>query len=159
MRRALLHLTLLALVGAAAGCGGGGDEPRSSPAPAPAPGAEAVVRAWADDLRRGDVDAASARFAVPALVSNGTPETRLATRDAVRSFNASLPCGARVTETQRHHGLVIATFTLTERPGGDCGSGAGSSARTAFEIRDGRIFRWLRVPTGGDVRAPRLPTV
>jgi limonene-1,2-epoxide hydrolase len=150
MRRALVLLALLA-----AGCGGG-DEPRS---PAQAPRAEAVVRAWADDLRRGDVEAASARFAVPALVSNGTPETRLATRDAVRSFNESLPCGARVTRTQRHHGLVIATFTLTERPGGDCGSGVGGTARTAFEVRDGRIVRWLRVPTGGDVPTPDLPTV
>ena len=148
MRRAFVLLALLA-----AGCGG--DDERRDPAPRP----EAVVRAWADDLRRGDVEAASARFAVPALVANGTPETRLATRDAVRSFNESLPCGARVTRTRRHHGLVIATFRLTERPGGDCGTGAGTSARTAFEVRDGKIVRWLRVPTGGDVRAPRGPVV
>ncbi len=154
MRRALVLLALLA-----AGCGGGGDDGDGGERRAPAAAAEAVVRAWADDLRRGDVDAASARFAVPALVANGTPEVRLATRDAVRSFNDSLPCGARVTRTRRHQGLVIATFTLTERPGGDCGSGAGSSARTAFEVRDGKIVRWLRVPTGGDVRTPRLPTV
>ena len=136
-RALLLSLALLA------GCGGseGEDPPRVAP--------EAVVRGWAADLRRGDVDAATDRFAVPAIVANGTPEMRLETRLQVRSFNAELPCGGRVTATTRHHGLVIATFVLTSRPGADC-DGTGGIARTAFEVRDGKIVRWLRVPVDGE---------
>ena len=156
MRRAAIFLVLSAF---AAGCGGGSGEdarPAQRPAPpAPAPAsAEAVVRGWAADLRRGDVDAAAARFAVPALVSNGSPVERLETRLQVRSFNDSLPCGARVVRTRRHAGFVIATFVLTERRGGDCGGGAGGTATTAFEVRDGRIVRWIRVPERGEPAAP-----
>jgi limonene-1,2-epoxide hydrolase len=117
---------------------------------------EEVVRAWADELRRGDVAAASERFAPMAEVSNGTPVVRLRTPAAVRAFNASLPCGARVVGTRRAHGLIIADFVLTERPGGNCGSGTGGSATTAFEIRDGRIVRWLRLPE--EETAPEQPS-
>lgn len=147
MRRVL---TIPLLVAVVAGCGGeNADEPS-----APPPSAEAVVRAWAAELRRGDVDAASARFAVPALVSNGTPIERLETRIQVRSFNASLPCGARVVRTRRREGLLVATFVLTERPGGDCGPGTGGTATTAFDVRGGKIVRWLRVPERGESESP-----
>ena len=134
-----------------AACGGGGGSAGLSD--------EAVVRAWADELRRGDVAAASARFALMAEVSNGTPVVRLRTRADVRAFNASLPCGARVVGTRRAHGLVIADFVLTERPGGDCGRGTGGSVSTAFEIRDGRIVRWLRLPDDFGPQEPRGPLV
>ena len=44
------------------------------------------------------------------------------------------------------HGFFIATFRLTERPGeGECGSGTGETARTAFRVRDAHITDWLRV--------------
>jgi hypothetical protein len=43
-------------------------------------------------------------------------------------------------------GFFIATFRLTERPGpGECGSGTGETARTAFRVRDDHITDWLRV--------------
>jgi hypothetical protein len=83
---------------------------------------------------------------VPAVVSNNSPEIRLGTRAEVRFFNASLPCGGRVVRLQAHHGVLIATIRLTRRPGADCGSGVGGLAMTAFEIRRGRIVRWLRLP-------------
>lgn len=150
MRR-VLALPLLAVV--ATGCGGGDESPRSQ-GPPPAPAAEAVVRGWAADLRRGDVDAASARFAVPALVANGGPVERLETRIQVRSFNASLPCGGRVVRTRRREGLLVATLVLTDRPGGDCGTGTGGTATTAFDVRDGKIVRWIRVPERGEPAAP-----
>ena len=148
--RALL-LPLVVLTG----CGATADEPAPRPSP---PSPEAVVRGWADDLRRGDVDGATARFAVPAIVANGTPEIRLTTRREVRFFNDSLPCGGRVVETKRHQGVIIATFVLTDRPGSRC-DGTGNRARAAFEVRDGRIVRWLRVPVDGEDRAPRGPVV
>ncbi|HEX8206892.1 MAG TPA: hypothetical protein VF587_12605 [Solirubrobacteraceae bacterium] len=156
MRR-VLALSVLALT---AGCGGGDEDdaagprrPPSVPAPAPAAG-EAVVRAWAADLRRGDVDAAASRFAVPSVVQNGGPAERLTTRLQVRSFNASLPCGGRVSEIKPHAGVLLVTFVLTERPGGACGAGAGGTASTAFDVRDGRIVRWIRVPERGEPQPP-----
>ena len=143
---------------ALAGCGGGQDghpattaAAPATPAPVVAPGvrhADAnLVRRWADTLRRGDITGAAGFFAVPALVANGGPPAELRTQGAIRAFNRSLPCGARLARADRaHHGFVIATFVLTERPGpGTCGSGTGATARTAFRVRHGKIIDWLRV--------------
>ena len=149
----------------AAGCGDGGDAKRSTlttpgtaaeraqtPTPPPSatvdPAHERVIRAWADTLRRGDVAAAARYFALPSLVSNGTPPIKLETRAEARFFNETLPCGARLIATEpAPRRFVIATFRLTERPGkGECGGGVGATARTAFRIRHGRITDWLRVP-------------
>jgi hypothetical protein len=106
-----------------------------------------VVRAWADSLRRGEVRAAARYFALPSLVSNGTPPIRLGTRAEAEFFNRSLPCGARVIATEpAPKGFFIATFRLTERPGaGECGTGTGETARTAFRVVDDHITDWLRV--------------
>jgi hypothetical protein len=163
MRFALLPAALA--LGIAA-CGGGGEDrtkpttpgaveerPRSAPSPSeerPARVDEAdvrIVRAWADTLRRGDVRGAARFFALPSLVSNGTPPIRLETRAQARFFNRTLPCGAKLIGTEpARKGFFIATFRLTERPGeGECGSGTGETARTAFRIRDEHITDWLRV--------------
>jgi hypothetical protein len=106
-----------------------------------------VVRGWADTLRRGDIRGAARYFALPSIVSNGTPPIRLETRAQVRFFNRTLPCGAKVIGTEpAAQGLFIVTFRLTERPGrGRCGSGTGATARTAFRVRNERITDWLRV--------------
>ena len=105
-----------------------------------------VIRNWADELRAGDVRAASERFAVPSVVQNGTPPIRLADRTEVEAFNESLPCGAKLTEAVRSGKYTIATFELTERPGpGECGGGVGETAKTAFVIHRGLITEWRRV--------------
>jgi hypothetical protein len=108
---------------------------------------EDVIRAWADTLRHGQIAAAARFFSVPTIVSNGGGPLVLRTRAAIRFFNYTLPCGAVLTATKKApHGLVVATFRLTERPGpGVCGSGVGHTARTAFRIRNGHIREWLRV--------------
>lgn len=126
-------LVLLATV-VLAGCGGGPDP-------------DDVIRAWADTLRAGDVEGAADRFAVPSRVANGTAPERLTTRAAVESFNASLPCGARLQGTQEgDDGFVVATFQLTARRGGtSCGTGRGAIARVAIRVRDGKITDWVRV--------------
>ena len=127
----------VALVGSI-GCGGA-DEPA-------APDAEQVIRDWADALRAGDVDGAAEFFALPSLVANGTPAVVLYTRAQVRSFNAALPCGARLLRTSSSTGFTTAVFRHTERPGpGECGQGTGMTARTTFVIRDGKIREWHRV--------------
>ncbi|HEX2411717.1 MAG TPA: hypothetical protein VHJ39_11165 [Solirubrobacteraceae bacterium] len=109
-----------------------------------------VIRRWSDSLRAGKVGVASAIFAVPAYVYDGTnPQLRtLPNRQAVRQFNAGLTCGAKLVRTQRGQGsYVVGTFRLTERPGpGRCGSGVGNLASTAFVIEERHIVRWLRVP-------------
>jgi SnoaL-like domain len=118
------------------------------------PSDAAVIRDWADTLRRGDVEGASRLFALPATVANGPPRQRLTTRAQVRAFNESLPCGARLLRTRRKGRYTVARFRLTERRGGDCGGGVGATAETAFRLRDGRIVEWLRVPTGDPPSGP-----
>jgi hypothetical protein len=174
-REGWLATALTALALGAAACGGGDDgDRRAMPAPTATPGSEEpatpertaepestpraesappdpadvrIVRAWADTLRHGRVRAAARYFAIPSLVSNGTPPIKLETRAEAEFFNETLPCGARLIDTEpAPHGFFIATFRLTERPGpGECGSGTGETARTAFRVRDAHITDWLRV--------------
>jgi hypothetical protein len=161
MRGAVRRLPLLAVV--VAGCGGDkldlrtpGVKPKPahavpSPTPSPRPVTreeEAVIRGWADALRHGHVAAAARYFALPVVVANDAAPMRLTTRKDVRFFNETLPCGAKLVSTERaEHDYVVATFRLTERPGGaGCGNGAGALARTAFLIRHHHITQWVRVP-------------
>jgi len=128
-----------------AGCGSDSKDQAAVPG-----GADAdvvmVIQQWANELRAGDVDAASDRFAIPSIVQNGTPPLRLTDRNEVKEFNESLPCGAKLTDAVPAGRFTIATFELTERPGpGECGSGVGETAKTAFVIHDGRIAEWRRV--------------
>lgn len=106
-----------------------------------------LVRAWADALRRGDVQAASAYFALPSRASNGGGPILLTTRADVQSFNEGLPCGARMIASARgEDGFFIATFVLGERPGpGTCGAASDATARTAFRVKGGKITDWVRV--------------
>jgi hypothetical protein len=136
--------------------GGDGDAPANPldipdevplEADAPAdPEAERVVRAWSDALRAGEVDEAAALFATPSRAQNGTPVLTLRDRRATLAFNDSLPCGAQLTEATSDGDFLVATLRLTDRPGGGCGPGAGGTARTAFEVRDGRITGFYRLP-------------
>ncbi len=161
-RLALLCLLVLA------GCGGGGDDaddrltlttPKASPertaTPAPAakragPVTEAekrVIRGWSDALRNGKVDRAVSFWHVPATAYNGGNPIKLLTRGAIRTWNESLPCGAKLTKVERDANYVLATFKLTNRKGFKAGcDGLGNEAQTLFLIRDGKILQWLRSP-------------
>jgi hypothetical protein len=148
MRRdtSALLAAAIAVLACASGCGGGGDDRKPQPTPRTEADAAAVIRHWADTLRRGDVRGAAALFALPSVVSNGTPPVTLRTRADARLFNASLPCGARLIRTSSSGRFTTATFRLTERPGpGSCAGGAGLTARTTFVIRAGKISEWRRV--------------
>ncbi len=143
---------------ALAGCGSSSDQSTTIPGDADADAVQ-VVKSWADELRAGDISAASDRFAIPAVVQNGTAPLRLTSRRQVELFNQSLPCGAKLTAASSSGKYTIATFVLTERPGpGQCGNGVGEAAKTAFVIRDGHITEWRRVvdtePTGPTSTAP-----
>lgn len=117
---------------------------KAKPAAAVTPDERRVIRAWSDQLRHGHVDKASRYFAVPALVVNPT-QSVLNTRQAVRTFNRTLPCGAKLLSTRRGQaGTVIATFRLTDRPGGACGTGTGQLAAVGILVKKHHITRWLR---------------
>ncbi|UJA20071.1 hypothetical protein HJD18_07480 [Thermoleophilia bacterium SCSIO 60948] len=121
--------------------------------------AVAVIERWSETLRGGDERGAAELFATPSLVDNGTGPLSIETTDDALAFNRSLPCGAVLLGTEARGELTIATFRLTERPGsGTCGPGVGSRARTAFEVADGSITVWQRVPTRGDGSTEPAPT-
>jgi hypothetical protein len=141
------RLIAIAAAGALIGIGGCGssDDDDSVSGGADADAVQ-VIKGWSDELRAGDVSAASERFSVPSVVQNGTPALVLRDRRQVEAFNSSLPCGAKLTEAIASGRFVIATFELTERPGpGECGDGVGETAKTAFVIHDGLITEWRRV--------------
>jgi hypothetical protein len=169
-------IPLLLGVAVLAGCGGGDDPthartqtvaPEVAPAPrtplelpagiplkstGPAdPAGTRVVRAWSKALREGDVAAATALWAVPSKVQNGTPVLTLSSRRFVRLFNASLPCGSVVTSTGgAGRGFTITTFRLTQRKGARCDATSGATARSAVLVRNGKIVEWYRLPDDPD---------
>jgi hypothetical protein len=105
-----------------------------------------VVRSWLDDLRRGDVKDAAGLFAVPSRFQNISSIQIIHSRlDAVR-INGSLPCGARLISAGAAQGFVVYRAELTERPGGNCGSGSGDPVRGAILVRSGHIAEWYRLP-------------
>jgi hypothetical protein len=164
MRARLAPLAAAAIALAAAGCGddkvaprGGAGGASTGPTEAPRPnieetnraadpGAVRVIRGWTDAQRASRIDRATSYFAVPAIVQNGAQPLRLATRPQVRFFNSTLPCGAVLVRTSAstQRGFTVATFRLVNRPGKQC-DGTGAQARTAFQVRGGKIRAWLRI--------------
>jgi hypothetical protein len=131
------------------------------------PEAEQVIAAWAEALRRGDVETAASYFAIPSVAENGPLLLRIRSEADAVSFNESLPCGGDLIRAEGEGDFTTATFRLTERPGpGTCGQGTGETAKAAFVIRDGEIVEWRRVgveqpPAPGQAawpaRGPRPP--
>src|SRR4051812_1415849 len=110
----------------------------------PPPSPPAIVRRWSQALNSNDNQAAAELFARRARVVQPGVDVRLTPRLAV-AFNASLPCGGRVTRLQRKSDHVTATFLLTERPGHKCDA-PGQKAAALFVVRRGLIVRWQQVP-------------
>ncbi len=152
---------VIALIAAAAlvlaGCGGS-SEPQTNADPATADadaGDLAVIEGWSRTLSGGDVEGAAGYFAIPSTAVNGGLRTEIRSREDAITFNESLPCGAELIAAQTDGEVTTATFELSDRPGGDCGSGAGGEAATAFRIAEGEIVEWQRVAVpGGDGAAP-----
>jgi hypothetical protein len=150
----------------------GGSGRRTIPTPGPTgipadPAAVAVIRAWSDALRQGDVRRAATYFALPSLMINGPDSsgnalvTPIDSRAAAQAANEELPCGAKFISADRRGRYVNALFRLTNRPGpdGGCGTGTGQTARTNFVITDGRIVQWIRAPDdpGDNAGGPTTP--
>ena len=141
-RLALGSLAGAVLATAAPACGG--SEESSVPGGAD-PEAVRVIDEWSTALREGDVDRAASYFELPSVAQNGTPPIQLETREDVVEFNDALPCGAELIEARREGEFTVATFRLTDRPGGGCGPGTGGTASTRFRISDGKFTEWRRV--------------
>ena len=107
----------LALCAALAACGDGDSGGQEVPGGADSEAVE-VIDDWSTALRDGDVEAAAEFFDVPSLAQNGTPPLELSSRQEVIEFNEALPCGAELVRAEAHGRFVLATFELTERPGG-----------------------------------------
>jgi hypothetical protein len=137
-----------AVAAALAGCGATSHPAAKPPAAAAASGPVAVIRGWAQALARGDVGAAAAYFATPSRVqiAPGEPTATVRTSADARAVNLALPCGAKLLASRPVGGYLDALFVLLRRPGADCGSGVGGTARVAFVIRTGKIAVWRRIP-------------
>jgi hypothetical protein len=130
--------------------------PPANPVPARRPRAAdartvAVIRHWADALRRGDVRGAARVFEIPSVFAPGPDqEVTIHSLAQAEAANAGLPCGAKLISVIKLGGpLVQALFRLTGRPGrggSTCNPGAGETARTNFVIQAGHIRVWLRAP-------------
>ena len=125
--------------------------------PGGAVGADAqVIDEWSRALSTGDITGAAEFFAIPSVAENGPTLIEIESQADARRFNSSLPCGAELVRAETEGDFTVATFRLTDRPGGDCGAGAGSTAQTSFVIEASKIAEWRRVGpgSGADEEAP-----
>jgi len=105
-----------------------------------------VIARWLKVLRRGDELAAARFWATGAKFQNATPVLTIDTPIEKIAIQESLPCGARIKEAGGPAPFVVLVFVLTERRGGDCGSGVGQTARGAIRVAHGQIVEWYRLP-------------
>ena len=125
------------------------DPPASIPDRATGPAskeARRVINGWLRALRHGDVERAARYFALPSKFQNSTPVLTVNTVKERIAVNLSLPCGAKAREMGAAGAYTIVTFVLTKRPGGDCGTGVGGTARGAIRVERHRIKEWYRLP-------------
>jgi hypothetical protein len=185
-RSAAVLVVALSLA-AAAGCGGSSKPSTAPPAqtladdPGPTPptsdlalppgvpdestgpaavAARRVINNWLRALRHGNVKRAAHYFALPSKFQNATPVLTVNSEQERIAVNVSLSCGAVATEMGAAGVYTIVTFRLTERPGGNCGTGVGGTVRGAIRVERRKIKEWYRLPDkpGGQQQAPPAPS-
>jgi hypothetical protein len=127
--------------------------PPDVPDRATGPAADAsrrVINRWLKELRHGHVKAAAHYFALPSKFQNATPVLTVNTERERIAVNMSLPCGAVASKMGGAGAFTIVTFKLTKRPGGDCGTGVGGTARGAIRVERRMIKEWYRLPDEPD---------
>jgi hypothetical protein len=184
--RSAVALLVALTMAAAVGCGGS-SKPAPAPAqtlandPGPTPptsdlalppgvpdestgpaevAARRVINNWLRALRHGDVKRAAHYFALPSKFQNATPVLTVNSERERIAVNVSLSCGAVATEMGAAGVYTIVTFRLTERPGGNCGTGVGGKVRGAIRVERRKIKEWYRLPDkpGGQQQAPPAPS-
>ena len=147
MRFVLIALVLGSLL--AAGCDSDSEEAETRPASSPST-EERIVRAWITALNEGDYDRAARYFAKGAIVDQGRP-IKLPNAAAARFFNRSLPCRAELVDVKDEPGpRALASFTLSEGPGGPC----EGRARVRVTVKDGLFTVWRQLPEGAEPSGP-----
>jgi hypothetical protein len=168
-RAAVLLLSMTAL----AGCGGGDGKPREAEQHAntnadlflpahvprqahgqPDPAAVKVIARWLRALRSGDEAKAASFWATGAKFQNATPVLTIDTPIEKLAIQKSLTCGAKIRDAGGPRPFVVLVFVLTQRPGGDCGTGTGHTARGAIRVAHGQIVEWYRLPDDPGQRQP-----
>jgi len=118
-----------------------------------------VIDRWLAALRTGDEVAAARFFAPGARVQNASRIFTVRSLPERVQFQRVLSCGAIDRDAVAGgDDFTIVTFLLVERPGADCGSGAGHEAKAAIQVRGGRITGWFRLP-GGSYQGSEGPQV
>lgn len=122
--------------------------------------ARQVINNWLKALRHGDIKRAAHYFALPSKFQNATPVLTVNNEQERIAVNVSLSCGAVATEMGAAGVYTIVTFRLTERKGGNCGTGVGGKARGAIRVERRHIKEWYRLPDepGGAQQAPPAPS-
>jgi hypothetical protein len=136
------------------------DPPLSVPDRATGPAraeARRVSNAWLRALRHGQVKRAAHYFALPSRFQNATPVLTVDSEAERIAVNLSLPCGATAREMGGAGAYTIVTFKLTKRPGADCGTGVGGTARGAIRVERSRIKEWYRLPDKPGLRQQAPP--
>lgn len=115
-----------------------------------------VIDNWLKALRGGHIKAAAHYFALPSKFQNATPVLTVHNEQERIAVNTSLSCGAVATEMGAAGVYTIVKFRLTERRGGNCGTGVGGIARGAIRVERRKIKEWYRLPDkpGGEQDAP-----
>ena len=127
---------------------------------AAATAARHVINDWLKALRSGNVKRAAHYFALPSKFQNATPVLTVHNEQERIAVNVSLSCGAVATQMGGAGVYTIVTFRLTERKGGNCGTGVGGKARGAIRVERRHIKEWYRLPDepGGAQQAPSAPS-
>jgi hypothetical protein len=122
--------------------------------------ARRVINGWLAALRSGNVKRAAHYFALPSKFQNATPVLTVDNEQERVAVNMSLSCGAVATAMGAAGHYTIVTFRLTERKGGNCGTGVGGKARGAIRVERRHIKEWYRLPDepGGAQQAPPAPS-
>lgn len=113
-----------------------------------------VIARWLHVLRRGDEQAAARYWATGAKFQNGTSVLTIDTPLEKLAIQKSLPCGAKIERAGGPAPFVVLVFRLTPRRGGDCGTGAGQTARGAIRVAHGKIAEWYRLPDAPGQQQP-----
>ena len=114
---------------------------------------EAVARTWSAALNKANDQAAAEQFASNAEVIQNGRLVLPTRRDAVR-WNASLPCGGRITRVvHQRKDQVLVVFRLTERPGHHCDA-PGLKTAAVFRVSNGKIALWRQTLPPGEAPAP-----
>ncbi|MGE5690191.1 MAG: hypothetical protein ACM33B_06510 [Pseudomonadota bacterium] len=131
-------LAVLSVAAALTGCGG--DEPS----------AEGVVRAWAESVRLGHVEAAARLLAPGAEVIDGDRRLVLRTEGDALRYSRREACAGAVVRIEEEGGTVEAEFDVGPASLAHC-EGAVRE-RALFRVRDGKITFLHRLPSRERVR-------